>query len=254
MMTSVIAVDLDDTLLRSDKTVSERTFRALDAWQERGSQIVVATGRPRRSMERIPERLQVYPWICYNGAMIYENGEIVYSTMIPTADARHIVRAIQEAAPDCRVGVEIEDNLFVNQQVDWPWVHHVEDLLTVLTRPAAKILLSLKAYQDLSPVVRELPASAKALVSDKYNLVQIMPVHASKAEALAVLMERWGRSLEEVVAFGDDTNDVEMIAESGIGVAMGNAVPEVKAVADRITGTNDEDGVAQMLEELLVEV
>ena len=90
-----------------------------------------------------------------------------------------------------------------------------------------------------------------ALISPKYDLVQVIPYGASKAAALHWLLERWGLSLDEVIAFGDDVNDVEMVAEAGLGVAMANAVPEVKAVADRITTTNDEDGVAAVLEEFL---
>ena len=78
-----------------------------------------------------------------------------------------------------------------------------------------------------------------------------MPSGASKAAALGWLLDRWGLSQEDVVAFGDDVNDVEMVAEAGLGVAMANAVPEVKAAADRITVSNEEDGVAVVLEEFL---
>ncbi len=249
---AIIAVDLDDTLLRSDKTVSPRTLAALEAWEERGSRIVVATGRPLRSAERLQPELRRYPWIAYNGALIQEAGQPVYVQFIPPEDARAIVQALQELAPDCRVGVELSDHtLYVNQPLEWPWAHQVSDLLSVMTSPAAKILFSLEAYRQMPELDQILPPSTKVLISEKYNLVQIMPAQASKAVALAFLAQRWGRSLEEAVAFGDDVNDVEMVAESGLGVAMGNAAPEVKAVADRITATNDEDGVALVLEELL---
>ncbi|RIK43550.1 MAG: Cof-type HAD-IIB family hydrolase, partial [Chloroflexi bacterium] len=74
---------------------------------------------------------------------------------------------------------------------------------------------------------------------------------ANKAAALAVLMADWGVPLAQVVAFGDDTNDIEMLQECGLGVAVANAADEVKQVADEITATNDEDGVAIVLERLL---
>ncbi len=249
---AIIAVDLDDTLLRSDKTVSPRALAALAAWEARGSRIVVATGRPLRSAERLQPELRRYPWIAYNGALIQEEGQVIYAQLIPTQEARAIVQALQELAPDCRVGVELDDHtLYVNQPLQWPWVHQVSDLLAVVQSPAAKILFSLEAYRQMPELDQALPPSTKVLISEKYDLVQIMPREASKAQALAFLAQRWGRSLEETVAFGDDVNDVEMVAESGLGVAMGNAAPEVKAVADRITATNDEEGVALVLEELL---
>ena len=263
-MYSVLAVDLDDTLLADDKTVSPRTVAALEAWQASGRSIVIATGRPPRSTRIIPSFLHEFPWICYNGAWIELQNNVLFQTVIPVEDARRIVAMIQTAAPDCRLGVEIADELYINREVEWPGAHLVSDVLAHTDRPAAKILTSLEELDAAQPqsvngqetgakpsetLLRELPPTTRALISPKYDLVQVIPRGASKAAALRWLLDRWGLAMEEVIAFGDDVNDVEMVAEAGLGVAMANAVPEVIAVADRITASNTEDGVAVVLEE-----
>jgi Cof subfamily protein (haloacid dehalogenase superfamily) len=222
----------------------------LHAWEARGGRVIIATGRPPRSTRRIPDRLHHLPWICYNGAVIHHGESVLYEDFISGEDTQLIVEAILAAGPDVRVGVEIGDVLYINQPLDRPGAQHVADLLSVANQPSAKVLLSLDHYRQIEPVLAAFPTTARVLLSEKYNLVQIMPYATSKERALRHLLEEWGLSMENVVAFGDDVNDVEMVAEAALGVAMDNAVDEVKAVADRITATNDEDGVALVLEEL----
>ncbi len=265
-MYSVLAIDLDETLLADDKTVSPRTMAALGEWHASGRRIVIATGRPPRSTRIIPSILHDFPWICYNGAWIELQNNVLFQTAIPVEDARRIVATIQTAAPDCRLGVEIADQLYINREVEWPGAHLVSDVLAHTDRPVAKILTSLAELDAAQPrssngqemgarpsesLLSELPSTSRALISPKYDLVQVIPHGASKAAALHWLLELWGLSQDDVIAFGDDVNDVEMVAEAGLGVAMANAVPEVKAVADRITASNEEDGVAVVLEEFV---
>ncbi len=250
-MISVLAVDLDETLLRSDGSVSPRSLETLAAWEAAGQRLVIATGRPPRSARQIPETLLHLPCVCYNGAAIYQNGQPVYTRTIPAADAWQIVDSFLAAMPDSRVGIEIDDILYVNRPTDRPGTQFTPDLLGMAARPAAKIIIALNEYLQAIPAANGLPTSARVLLSEKYKVAQIMPSQSSKASALAHLMEAWGIPMGQVAAFGDDVNDVEMVAEAGLGVAMDNAVAEVKAVADRITASNDEDGVALVVEELL---
>jgi len=250
-MISVVAVDLDETLLRSDGSVSPRTLAALAAWEAAGQRLVIATGRPPRSAVQIPNELLHLPCVCYNGASIYQNGQSSYTQTIPAVDTWQIVDSLLSARPDSRVGIEIDNILYVNRPTDRPGTQFTPDLLGMAARPAAKIIIALNEYLQAVPSANGLPASARVLLSEKYAVAQIMPSQSSKAIALAHLMDEWGVPMGEVAAFGDDVNDVEMIAEAGLGVAMDNAVAEVKAVADRITTSNDADGVALVVEELL---
>jgi Cof subfamily protein (haloacid dehalogenase superfamily) len=248
---SVVAVDLDDTLVRSDWTVSERTLRLLDEWEARRGPVVIATGRPPRWTRKIPDALHRHPWICYNGAVAHEDGKVIYRNLVPAATARHVIAQFQDKDPTCWLGLEIEDQLYINRPNERPDAIYVENLLDIADQPVAKVLFRVEENAEIPDYLALLPESVRALVSTKVPLVQVMARSASKGTALAALVARWDRSLAEVVAFGDDVNDVEMVQECGLGVAMSNAVPEVKAVADCVTGSNDEDGVAVVLEQLL---
>ncbi len=248
----VLAVDLDDTLLRSDRTVSPRTVASLRRWQDAGHQIVIATGRPTRSIaESLPPDLAHVPWITYNGAHIYLDGECIYHNLIPADATRTIVELVLDALPSCTLGLEVDNVLYLNRAINRPSPYEVADLMTVAVQPAAKILFFHEDFSMLDPILAQLPPGTRAMLSIKYNLVQILAADADKAEALRHLVALWGHTLADVVAFGDDVNDVDMVRDSGLGVAVANAVPEVLAVAKRVTHSNDEDGVAVVVDELL---
>jgi Cof subfamily protein (haloacid dehalogenase superfamily) len=250
---TVAAVDMDDTLLRSDGTISPYTLAVLHRWQEAGRRLVIATGRPQRTIHpSLPAALHHLPIICYNGAEIHIDGQRVHEILIPPDAVRLIVEQLLQVAPECTVGLEVAGELYLNRAMDRPTPYQVADLLEIAARPAAKVLIFGERPPALDPLLASLPATARALHSARYNhFVQILAAGANKAAALAVLMEQWGVPLRQVVAFGDDTNDIEMLLECGLGVAMDNAAEEVKAVADEITATNDEDGVALTLARLL---
>jgi len=250
----LLALDLDDTLLRSDGTISERTIRALNAWRNAGHAIAIATGRPTRSVTAVlPELLQQVPWITYNGAYVYSNGHCIYENLIAPAATHSIISLVAENLPECAVGLEIDDILFLNRTINRTSPYQVVDLTTVAHQPAAKILFFHQEFATLEVLLTLLPGGTRAMVSEKYNVVQILAGNADKTHALRYLVTHLGMDMADVVAIGDDINDVDMIRDSGLGVAVSNAVAAVKAVANRITLSNDEDGVALVIEELLEE-
>ena len=253
-MNRILALDLDDTLLRTDKTVSPTTRRWLGAWLDRGHEIVVATGRPPRSVEEVlPDELRTATRVVYNGAQVIEQGSTVYHNLIAPADVAAVLDWIQICAPDWCMGVEIDDQLFLSREINKPGAYQVVDLRTVCDRPAAKILfLFPNERHDIGPLLAAIPRTTRALVTPKFRMVQLCSHTTDKATALDFLMQRRGRDLKSVIAIGDDVNDVEMVQRCGVGVAVDNALPEVKAVADLITLSNDEDGVAATIEQLLL--
>jgi 5-amino-6-(5-phospho-D-ribitylamino)uracil phosphatase len=248
---TIAAIDLDDTALRSDKQMSPRVLTALRAWQAVGNRLIIATGRPPRAMQSLPPELHEVPWICYNGAEIHSQGAIIYHDLIPALAAQEIVAQVGYNLPAATIGLEIDGELHLNREMVRPMPYRVTDLRTLAHRATAKILVWHDPVEELLPHIAALPHQARLLYSEKYKFVQILAQQADKATALRFLVEQWGATLGNVVAFGDDTNDVEMVRQSGLGVAMANAVAEVKAVARRHVPTNDEDGVACLLEELL---
>ena len=251
-MQQIAAIDLDDTLLRSDGTLSPQTLTMLDQWQASGRRIVIATGRPPRSIGRsLPETLHGVPWICYNGAEIRLADAPIYQNLVPAADVYEILTRIQQVTPTLLVGVEIDNVLYLNRTANRTTPYEVADLFA-LDKPAAKVLLFSENAEPLARLAFDLPITSRVLYSARYpHFIQIIGCTTDKAEALRTLVGEWHMSMADVVAFGDDTNDTDMVRDSGLGVAMDNAVEEVKAVADCVTKSNDEDGVALVLAALL---
>lgn len=251
----VLASDMDETLLRKDGTISDHTLDLFRRWEEAGKRLLLATGRPPRlTRSALPPSLAHLPVICYNGAVAFDDGATVFQEYIPGPVVQTIVERLLDQAPLARIGLEIDDRIYFNQEPSRPMAGYtVVDLRTVAHQPAAKVILRYEQFDLLGDALDYLPDSVRVIVSSRHNVVQIMPRTVSKAKALAVLAARWGLSMHNVIAFGDDINDVEMLQQSAIGVAVSNAVPEVLAVADHITGTPEEDGVGQVVEWLLIE-
>jgi len=249
----VLVLDLDDTLLRTDKSVSPGTLAALRAWQEVGNEFVVATGRPPRSVEGVlPDLLHASPRIAYNGAFLIEDGAVTYRNLIDPAAVRAVIDWTSRAMPHWHVGLEIEDRLYVNRWIEKPGRFEVADLYSLCDRHAAKIIFMFPGERDdIGPLLSVLPPTTRALITPKFNMVQLCGHTTDKADALRVLMGRQGRTLADAVAIGDDVNDVGMVRDAGYGIAVENAVPEVKHVADWITSSNNEEGVAAAITRLL---
>jgi HAD superfamily hydrolase (TIGR01484 family) len=162
-----------------------------------------------------------------------------------------IVNYFLEHAPDTMISVEIDDRFYSTHPYEHALPGDIIDVRTVLDREPIKIMLDMSG--DLpSDILSHLPPEVRHVVSDAGILAQISHANVSKSDAIRRVVEDQGSNLSQVIAFGDDANDVEMIRDAGIGIAMANAVGPVKAVADHITLSNDEDGVAVAIEELLL--
>ena len=249
----ILALDLDDTLLCTDKSVSPANRAALRRWQEHGHEVIVATGRPPRNVAAVlPTEILDVPRIVYNGAQAIVDGTIVYDNPIPTADVRFMLEWTAEHVPDWYVGLEIEDQLFVNRHFAKAGPFEVADLMSLSDLPAAKMLFFFPdGRREIAPLLAALPPTTRALVTPKFSLVQLCAGSADKAHALAYLVGCNERALADVVAIGDDINDVEMVRCCGLGIAVENALPEVKAVATWITADANDDGVALAIGRLL---
>ncbi len=154
---------------------------------------------------------------------------------------------LSSRARGATVSVEIDDRFYANQPHEHALDGDVVDVCTILEREPIKIMLSLTP--DLSPdILAGLPSAVRHVISDAGTLAQIMHADVSKSDAIRRVVATEGADLSSVIAFGDDTNDVEMIRDAGIGIAMANAVDSVKAVANHITESNDDDGIALVLQ------
>lgn len=250
-MFDVIGLDLDGTLLKNDKTVSEKTLKTLIKFENLGKQIVIVTARPSRLEPiKLPEILQREFMIYYNGAEVYHNNKRIFSKCISLESAVHIKELIIRAYSQCKLGFEINDKLYTNFSNDGIFgttKFETIDLNSFQLLPPTKILVDMTTIDDVNEFKRKLPNDCNIVITDNGKLGQIMEQGVNKLNGLKYILDKLKTSIDRVVFFGDDINDLELIKACGTGVAMGNAVSEVKSIADYVTATNEEDGIAIFL-------
>ncbi|MBD2867798.1 Cof-type HAD-IIB family hydrolase [Paenibacillus arenilitoris] len=258
MNISVIALDLDGTLLNARKEVSERNLAAVMNCSRNGKKIVIATARPPRSVrDMLPqELLDIAAFVYYNGAVVRDADAGIDEHYPIAADlATELLEYCTEMMPECAISVEANDLWFANREiVDRDFCHPRFRPEIVTPRElkrleATKILLT--SFTGAEPLVQRFGGRLHVVLTDQGKLLQAMNRTVSKSAGLLRLCGYYGVPASDLIAFGDDYNDMDMLRMAGYAVAMGNAVPELKAAAHSVTASNDEDGVAEMLERLL---
>ncbi|KOU94973.1 hydrolase [Streptomyces sp. XY593] len=266
----LIATDLDGTLLRDDKSVSPRTVAALAAAEEAGIEVFFVTGRPARWMDVVADHVHGHGLaICANGAAVVDlhaGREFVQVRALPRNAALSVVEALRAAAPGTSFAVELTTG--INYEPDYPpffkdpgaHLATAEELLHEATDESAAPVLKLLAHHtEITPdeflALARSAAGAYASItrSSPTSLLEISGHGVSKASTLALCCAERGITPDEVVAFGDMPNDVEMLSWAGTSYAMGNAHPDVITAASGRTVANNEDGVALVIERILAE-
>ena len=264
----LIATDLDGTLLRDDKSVSDRTVAALAAAEEAGIEVFFVTGRPARWMGVVSDHVHGHGLaICANGAAVvdlHRGRRVVSVRELPTATALAVVKELRTATPEVNFAVERTGG--IHYEPLYPQFHldpgamvaPVEELLSEDSEYADEPVLKLLAHHaELAPdAFLELARAvaghhAEFTRSSPSALLEISGPGVSKASTLALCCERRGIAPGEVVAFGDMPNDLEMLTWAGTSYAMANAHPDVLAATTHRTASNEEDGVAAVIERLL---
>ncbi len=249
---SVVVLDLDGTLLRSDKTVSAASLRVLQRLQGRGVALVIATARPRRAVWPLLPAPLLKDWVVlYNGSQIWHRELLAQEWTLAPDSVRRLVAAAIADGPTAPIGCEHNDRLLVSRHFTRHWPPAMEQKVGIAALPLAGVLKMVIDLADPRLEARlraELPADCRMIVTDGGTLAQIMPAGTGKAEAVRAIAGRLGRGLDDVICFGDDANDADLFAACAHSVAMANAVPSVRRLAAEQTASNDEDGVARYLE------
>lgn len=268
-MVRLIATDVDGTLLNSRHEVSRRTRAAFNAAHARGIAVLAVSGRQPYSIGAIVQGTALQgDVIGSNGAvaMNVDTREVLFEELLDLDAQRLLAAEMERLFTGVRlVSVRSAGNEYVaeegyagmqdpgSREALWPVRHRVVSRDEVLAEPSLKLTVS---HDDVTP--EELLAAAHRLdVPGCHPTISGAPFlevgrsGISKASALQRYCAERGIAREEVVAFGDNINDVEMLEWAGLGVAMGNAEADAKQAADRMTATNDDDGVARIIEELL---
>jgi hydroxymethylpyrimidine pyrophosphatase-like HAD family hydrolase len=259
----MVASDLDGTIVRPDGTISPRTVAALAACERAGVHVVFVTGRPPRWMAPVAEATGRRGLaVCANGAVVYDVAaeRVVETRGIPAADVHRIARAVRSAVPGGAFALETVHGFRREPAYRPRWSGSAGPVapLDELLADAPVILKMLYrldggAPDDMLAAARDaLDGLAEPVHSDATDsLLEIAALGVSKASTLAVLAEQRGLGPEDVVAFGDMPNDVPMLLWAGTGYAMAGGHPEAVAAAGRTAPACEEDGVAQILEQLL---
>ena len=254
MNIKMIATDLDGTLLRQDKTISNYTESIFRRCQDKDIKIVFATGRPIRTVELFNLKIDKDAGIYHNGAVITIQDRTHRLIGIEPEMTKKLLFDIAERFSEMRISVEIDDVQYANFDVGTVWPNTsaiITDFTNLPTVPAEKLIFVTSDNYEVSTIRKMLPVDLYCTISENYMLMA-MNVNARKSSAIKQVAEYFALSLQEIVAFGDDYNDVEMLRECNIGVAVANAIEEAKAAADDICDTNENDGVAKWMEENLL--
>jgi len=267
----LIATDIDGTLLRSDHTLAGRTIEALDAARHAGAVLALATGRDWHAITDLLNDLPSIDYaLCVNGIEVFRaDGHELLTFTLEAATAVRIVRTLRQNVPGVAIGAGLGGRLIGEPAItavmptDVGVVEEVDDIISVLfdagrQGPDIRDLI-VHHPQHASDVDAWFDRVSRSLGShDGFELahtgmpqmVEIVPPRAGKHTGLAWLADHLDIHRHNVVAVGDGLNDLAMLAWAGTGVAMGQAHPRVKAAADEVALTNDEDGLAAYLHTL----
>jgi Cof subfamily protein (haloacid dehalogenase superfamily) len=261
MRIQLLATDLDGTLMGPSKVIPPRTYRSLHRAMDAGCWVSLATGRAFTTASFYARELDINaPLICYQGALIQDlrDGSVVYRATLPLEVARRVAAFTQ--ARRLSVQVYLEDHQAYTDRAR-PVVDtildktgrsliEVGDMVAWLDRPPYKFLIS-ERPEAMSDLVCELEsefAGSVHVTQSLDHLVEVTGLEASKGQALARLAAHLGVAQEATMAMGDHDNDASMIAWAGLGVAVGNASPAAKAVADVVAPPLEEEGAAWAIE------
>lgn len=278
MAIKAIALDIDGTLTNDEKVVMARTREALLAAQRSGVRLILSSGRPIQGLRALAAELDLPAngglLVAFNGAHVVDarTDEVLFDQPMDPSALAALVGHVREfdvipwITEGARLYVErgmrhvityrgepLDIVEYERKMCDLE-VCEVDDLLEVCGRPQDKLLCASEP-EYLGEHWRAMNAPFAEALSGMFTAdfyFEFMAPGINKGNALAGALPKLGIDASEVVAFGDGENDMSMLEWAGTGVAMGNAGDSVKAVADRVTGTNNEDGIADALAEILV--
>ncbi len=260
----LIVFDVEGTLIDDNKELSLKTILVLHKLQQKGMAISFATGKTFPSVEELIEALNIkVPIILSNGALIQRpNREMVFNEFL----SGDVLRELLEASESCGADLVLytPDHIFAKKETfntDQMKAIYKERIEAIGSWAAIRMHLSqvckvIFVNRLDIPLISRLKADLLVTFDGRVNFcaptlnsIEILPFGVSKKTGLVHLAEVLHVSMEEVMAFGDQMNDLDIIEHAGIGVAVGNAVNELKEIADYVVGSNNEDGPAAFLEE-----
>lgn len=268
MKRKVLVLDIDGTLTNSKKEITPATLEAITKIQQMGHVVVLASGRPTAGLREMSAKLHFAEnggyIISYNGGCVthVQTGETVFKNVLPD----YVPQWMQHYALEHEMGMcsYLGDSMLLGTQsnryleyearINGIDIRPVEDFAPYQKTDLYKVLMTATPTraQELEKRLAHRFLGRLSIYRSEPYFIEVMPRGVNKAAAIAGLLERLGLEREDTIACGDGLNDLTMIRYAGIGVAMGNAQPAVKADADVVTLSNDEDGLVPIIEKYIL--
>lgn len=277
MPIEAIILDIDGTLLSDNKEITPATKKALITAQQTGVKLILASGRPTTAMHLYAKQLEMEKYhgllVSYNGAKVVDcqTNEELFSQALTVAEGKAVLEHMKQF--NVKPMIDKDDYMYVNNVFD-SFVPYRGEEINIIEYESRSGNFKLCEKEDLAafvdyPISKILTAGDPAYLKENYQAM-MAPFKESlncvftadfyfeftaqgidKAKALDTVLKPMGISAENLIAFGDGHNDITMVRYAGTGVAMQNAVPELKAAANTITLSNNEDGIAYLLNSLI---
>ena len=267
-MYKLIALDMDGTLLNDDKVVSEKNKEALKKAKELGVYVVLASGRPIDGLLKFLEELNLLGEddyvLSYNGCLVQKTKtrEAVCDVTLKGRDLKYLKKLADEAGLNIHAFskekglITPKENKYTTYEAHHNGIDfHIDDFSGIKDDEDIIKVMMIDEPEILDEGMKKLPSE----VYEKYSVAKSAPFfleffnkEASKGIGVKLLADHLGIKREEIIAVGDEMNDYSMIEYAGLGVAMGNACEKIKEIANYVTDTNDNDGVAKVVEEFII--
>lgn len=265
----LIAVDLDGTLVRNNQSISQRTVSTLIRVQEMGVKVAVASGRPTFGTAHVADALRLKEFsgyvMSYNGGEIYEweTKKRMYAQTLDEEVIPYLYTYAREHGMPIMtyIGKEVVSEVEGNEYIQYSVMRNrmtlkkVDDFVKAVEGAGVVKCIIVGDPTQLPALEAEMQVMLKGkagIFRSEPFFLEIVPIGIDKAKGLAILLDQIGIQRTELIAFGDGYNDTPMLQFAGMGVAMGNAAEEIKKAADMVTESNNDDGVAIALENLIL--
>ncbi|MBC2192506.1 HAD family phosphatase [Listeria sp. FSL L7-0229] len=277
MTTQAIILDIDGTLLNDEKKISAKTKEALITAQQNGVKLILASGRPTTGMHLYAEQLEMEKYhgllVSYNGAKVVDcqTKEELFNQALTVSEGKAVLEHMKNF--EVKVMIDKDDYMYVNDVFDC-YVPYKGEEINIIQYESRGGNFKLCEKDDLAAfldyrISKILTAGDPAYMQENYQAMmapfkdslncvftadfyfEFTAQGIDKAKALDTVLTPLGIHPENIIAFGDGHNDITMVEYAGTGIAMSNAVPELKAAASSVTLSNNEDGIAHVLNSLI---
>lgn len=266
-MIKMLVLDIDGTIYKKNFTASETVKKTLKELVNNGIRVVLATGRMFSATIKVAQDIGITePVICYQGGYIREcntDGCVIMQKNVPPEYTKEIINILRNNNIHCNIYMDDilvveDDNETIKQYTDERNVKYIvaDSFDSIELKNINKILAidsDPKKIENLQKNLSYTYAEDLYIIRSTPNFCEISNKEATKGNAIRFLSEKWNIKKEEIMAIGDQDNDIEMLKAAGIAVAMGNATDDLKKIADYVTDTVDNDGVVKAIEKFIKE-